>query len=78
MEKTSVQQRLEIAKQSFQVGAKVCNTRIGSVGYIGGSPFFDTANQKIFLPVVYSNGSCFEDAECLIPISTVKKGHKKS
>lgn len=78
MEKNSVQQRLEIARHIFPAGTKVCNSRIGSVGYVDGSPFFDVISQRVFLPVKYIESSCFEDVEFLIPVNLVKKGHRKS
>ena len=77
MEKNILQQKLEIAKEEFPIGAKVCNVKIGTIGTVSGEPIADLRHHKIFLPVTYEEQEFHEDAECLFVVKTVKKGLKR-
>lgn len=77
MEKTTLQQKLEMAMFDFPVETKVCNYKIGTVGVVCGEPFVDLTSRKIFVPVSYNNQEFHEDAEMILKIRTVKKGLKR-
>ena len=77
MEKNTLQQKLEISKEDFPVGAKVCNFKVGTVGTVSGEPFVDLNLQRIFIPVVYEEQSFHEDAEQVFAVKIVKKAQKR-
>lgn len=71
MEPTTLEQKSEILSGSFPVGSKVCNIRLGSVGFVVSDP--KPFNEKIFLRVRYEFGTFQEDVECLVPVTSIRK-----
>ena len=69
MEKFTLPQRIDIAKQQFPNGCIVCNMSIGSVGKVSGDPFGDVKSQKVFLHVTYESATYPEDIDSLVAIS---------
>lgn len=73
MEPNTIEQKYEILTGSFPLGSKVCNIRIGSVGFVVSNPrVFD---QTIFLRVRYEFGTYDENVDVLVPVKPVRKGN---
>ena len=68
MEGSELQQRLQIAKDSFPVGSKVCNSRIGTIGIVCDTPCFEPGIDTVFIPVSYGGNPAFEDTRTLIKL----------
>lgn len=77
MEKNTLQQKLQIAKDRFLLGVKVCNYKIGSVGIVSDEPFIDVKSNKIFIVVTYEEREFYEDVDYLFLVNSVKKGVKR-
>ena len=73
MEKSILQQKLEIAADNFPVGMKVFNLKIGSVGKISGKPLIDETECKVLLPVAYDGKECLDIPDNICDASSVKK-----
>jgi len=67
MEKDTLQQQLEIARNSFPTGTKVFNTVLGSIGTVLGEPFASKDGSKMFLPVRYDEEIYSDDITSIVP-----------
>lgn len=71
MEPSTIEQRIEILKDLFPAGSKVCNVRLGSIGHIDSEP--KLLENKIFIKVKYHFGLFLEDVEFLVPVYPIKR-----
>lgn len=78
MERSTLEQQIEIAFGRFPVGAKVCNHILGRIGTVTGSPFADIARNRIFVPVTYNEDECFDDINTIFVVVAVRKGKKRA